>query len=443
VEGGVGTVMGTVTVPIVCTNNLYTIGGTVSGLAPFQQVTLTDNGSDNLTVSANGSFTFASKLFYKDNYSVQVTGQPAGENCTVQMGAGTVPGTSNVTSVVVSCLTVPPENAYVIDNGGPTVALFNMNAGLLTASPSAMAIAPTGMNPLSIALDPLDHYAYVANQADGPPGTLSEFSINPDGSLSPLSTATIAAGTGPQFVAVSPNDNAVYALNGPDATVSQYALGAGGLLSSLNPSTVATGADAAANPLAMAINSTGAFAYVVNQGDNSVTEFSMAVNGALTAVATTPTGNGPNSVALAPNGLYLYITNATDNTVSQFSIAGGALTALSEGPIATNTGASPTWVVVDPTSTYVYVADNGNNISEYTITGDGSLAANATAASIGTGATPTQLAFDQTGAFLFSAENSGNVDEYALDPTTGALTLEGTVSAGSNAVAIATAYLPR
>jgi len=443
VEGGVGTVTGTVTVPIVCTNIPYTIGGTVAGLAPFQQVILTDNGSDHLTVTANGRFTFASKLFYDDVYSVQVSGQPTGENCTVRTGTGTGPVTSNVTSIMVNCRTVPPENAYVINNGGPNVALFNMNAGQLTASRSALATAPTGNNPLSIALDPLDHYAYVANQADGPPGTVSEFSINPDGSLSPLSTATIGAGTGPQFVAVSPNDNAVYALNGPDATVSQYTLGARGQLSRLSPSTVATGADASANPIAMTINSTGAFAYVVNQGDSSITEFSMALNGALTAVATTSTGNGPNSVALSPNGRYLYVTNATDNTISQFSIAAGALTALSEGPIATNTTASPTSVVVDPTGTYVYVADNGNNISEYTITRDGSLAANATAGSIGTGATPAQLAFDQTGAFLFSAENTGSVDEFALAPTTGALTLEGTVSAGSNAVSIATAYLPQ
>ena len=38
----------------------FTVGGTVSGLSGT--VVLQDNGGDNLSVSANGSFTFATAL---------------------------------------------------------------------------------------------------------------------------------------------------------------------------------------------------------------------------------------------------------------------------------------------------------------------------------------------------------------------------------------------
>jgi 6-phosphogluconolactonase (cycloisomerase 2 family) len=459
VEGGVGTVMGTVTVPIVCTNNPYTIGGMISGLAPFQQVVLTDNSNDTL-LTANGTFTFKKFLFYQATYSVQVTAQPTGETCTVQSGTGSgTVGTSNIASVVVTCLTTPPENAYVVNSGGPNVAVFNINGGQITPSPSANASATTGTNPLSIAIDPSFHYAYVANQSDGPPGDISEYVISPvDGSLSPLSTPTIPSGvtTGPQFVVVSPLGNAVYALNGADGTISQYTLGTGtGILAPMSPATVPADASAStppnpsANPSAMAINSTGTFAYVVNQGDNSVSEFSIAPSGALTLVTTTSTGMGPNAVAISPKGDYLYVTNALDMNISEFSISAGALTLLTQSPAGIPN--TPTSIVVDPTSTYVYVGDFGDvvgdsgNIDEYTIDGsNGSLTANSGAVNIGTSAVPNQLAFDQTGKFLYSADNNGNVDQFALTPLTGVLAAEGTYtpSSGGNATAIATAYFP-
>jgi 6-phosphogluconolactonase (cycloisomerase 2 family) len=463
-EGGSGTVTGTVTVPIVCTNNPYKIGGTVTGLSPFQNLTLADtvtgNNSATLKVTADGSFTFPDPLNYNNTYSVTVTSQPAGENCTVHSGTGTVVTTA-VSNITVTCRTTPPQNAYVVNNGSSpgNVALLNMNAGQLTTSPSANQSAATGANPLSIAIDPTFHYAYVVNQGDGPPSDISEYTISSvDGSLSPSnnSNTPIAAGNGAQFVAVSPSGNAVYVLNGTDGTISQYTLGAGtGILAPMTPATVPTDASAStppnsnAIPIAMAINSSGTFAYVVNQGDSSVSEFSIASgSGALTFVTATMTGNVPNAVAISPNGDNLYVTNANDMTISEFSISAGVLTLLTQSPAGIPN--TPSSIVVDPTSTYVYVGDSGNNtgnsgnIDEYAITRSGSLTANTGAGNIATSAPPNSLAFDQTGKFLFSADNNGNVDEFALNPLTGVLVSEGTYSSpsGGNAMSVATAYFP-
>ena len=65
-------------------------------------MTLLDNGTDSLTVTANGTFTFKTALASGATYSVTVGTQPTGETCTVTNGSGTV-GTSNVTNVAVAC----------------------------------------------------------------------------------------------------------------------------------------------------------------------------------------------------------------------------------------------------------------------------------------------------------------------------------------------------
>jgi hypothetical protein len=82
----------------------YTVSGTVSGLSGT--VVLQDNGGDNLSVTANGSFTFATPLASGTAYSVTVKTNPSGQTCTVTSGSGTV-GTANVTNVAVSCANVP------------------------------------------------------------------------------------------------------------------------------------------------------------------------------------------------------------------------------------------------------------------------------------------------------------------------------------------------
>ena len=57
-SGTVGT-KNVTTVKVTCVANKYTIGGTVSGLNSGTSVTLSDNVTDLLTVTANGTFTFA------------------------------------------------------------------------------------------------------------------------------------------------------------------------------------------------------------------------------------------------------------------------------------------------------------------------------------------------------------------------------------------------
>ena len=82
----------------------FTIGGMVTGLGLGDSVVLQDNLGDDLTVAADGTFTFLTALSSGAIYSVTVSTQPASpaETCTVTSGKGTV-AAADVTGVMVAC----------------------------------------------------------------------------------------------------------------------------------------------------------------------------------------------------------------------------------------------------------------------------------------------------------------------------------------------------
>jgi hypothetical protein len=109
VTGGTGTMAGAnvTNVQVTCATSTFAVGGTLSGLAASSSVVLQNNLGDNLTRSANGSFTFATSVASGAAYSVTVLtnpSSPVSQTCTVTNGSGTV-GTAPVTSVQVTCVT--------------------------------------------------------------------------------------------------------------------------------------------------------------------------------------------------------------------------------------------------------------------------------------------------------------------------------------------------
>lgn len=81
----------------------YTVGGSVSGLVGSGLI-LSLNGTANLPVAANGSFTFPAGFTSGTAYSVTVSAQPSSpaQTCTLANASGSI-GASNVTNVLVSC----------------------------------------------------------------------------------------------------------------------------------------------------------------------------------------------------------------------------------------------------------------------------------------------------------------------------------------------------
>ncbi len=91
----------TYTIAVTRLTPTYTIGGTVSGLTG--ELTLQNNGGDDLAINADGDFTFATPIDDGSTYSVTVASQPAGQECTVTNGSGELAG-ADVTDVSVECV---------------------------------------------------------------------------------------------------------------------------------------------------------------------------------------------------------------------------------------------------------------------------------------------------------------------------------------------------
>ena len=84
-----------------------------------ETVTLQDNNGDNLAVSMDGSFTFATPLVSGAAFHVTLFNFPLNLMCGVTAGSGTI-GNGNVSTVVVMCL---PAGPHAIFLGGTVTGL--------------------------------------------------------------------------------------------------------------------------------------------------------------------------------------------------------------------------------------------------------------------------------------------------------------------------------
>ena len=119
VSGGSGTIGGAnvTSVSVTCGVNNYTIGGTTSGLVGTGLV-LQNNAGDDLSVTTNGVFAFATPVHGGDAFAVTIKTQPTApvQTCVVSQGSGTA-ATANVTTITVACTT----NTYAV--GGMVTGL--------------------------------------------------------------------------------------------------------------------------------------------------------------------------------------------------------------------------------------------------------------------------------------------------------------------------------
>ena len=130
VTSGGGTLAGlpVTNVAVSCVNNQYTVGGLLSGLVAGDTVVLQNNSGDDLTVAADGAFTFAISLTNAAPFAVTVLTQPAApsEICEITNGTGTVQA-ANYDKAGVVCTT----DAFSVGgqltglNSGETIGLQN------------------------------------------------------------------------------------------------------------------------------------------------------------------------------------------------------------------------------------------------------------------------------------------------------------------------------
>lgn len=424
----------------------YMIGGSVSGLAVNESLTLANNGGNLQKVTSDGNFTFAALVSPGASYRVTVATQPAGQSCSVSGASGTNV-MADVSTVTLTCSNLP-QYAYVVNNGANSLSQYSIAASG-TLVPLTPPTVPTGNSPESVTVDTTHHYVFVTNLGDN---TVSQYIIQANGTLAPNAPALAPTGTSPWAFAVDMLGSWAYVVNKVDQSVSQYSIGADGVLQTPVFAPASTGSA----PWNITVTPNGKFAYVSNHGffpnlGTTVAQYSLtAGNGAL-APLSTPTatsGNGPSGIAVDSTSTFAYVADLGDGTVSQYSIAdGGELASLT--PAVVNAGSQPVYVAIDPSNQFAYVANftpgtppaaaPRGTLSQYTRDAAGHLVAMATA-SVPTGVGPLWIAFDPFGHFVYVVNSiDASVSVYSIGPG-GALQAVGTVAAGAGAFAIATTY---
>lgn len=109
------------------TTTYYNVNATVSGLAATTSFVAQNNGGDNLSVTANGTYTFSTTLASGSPYSVSVLAQPSGQTCSVTNGNGTM-GSANITASITCTANSPSADlcSGVANTGKSLVAYSNL-----------------------------------------------------------------------------------------------------------------------------------------------------------------------------------------------------------------------------------------------------------------------------------------------------------------------------
>jgi len=240
---------------------------------------------------------------------------------------------------------------------GSTVAALTPISGF---GPPNGHTDPTLNFPDWILIDRTGSFLYVINNTNNTAaGTISQYSIGADGSLSPLNPATVPAGNGttnaPFYGTIDVNGNLFVAnlgnaLGDPE-TVSGYKITATGQLSSLGPD-VMTGATTAINVLTSPVAN---YLYVLDQdsaGNGQVFAYSYTIGASsftLTPIGSPiATGNTPDGMAIDPTGSLLAIDNFGLNpgpptgsislyTVTPSGASAGGLTAANPASVPAGT----------------------------------------------------------------------------------------------------------
>jgi len=343
--------------------------------------TVVNGGAGLLFVTAQANTTIS---VYSVNLS---TGQLSQNGNSV--GTGAAPSAIAITPAI--------DAIFVANSGSNTISSYSITSGSLAA---ASGTAKTGSIPMGLAIDPGGKFLFVANQGSSNVSVFSISGTGLTAVAgSPFTTVPAGLsypnGTLPTALAVSNSGKFLYVASQLADFVSAFSINStSGALTPLGVPFYNVGA----SPSGLAISPNGGFLYVANAGSASdnISVFSICDNvinscsnpnspdGTLKEIAGSPfpAGLGPVAIAFDLNFNFAYVVDEGSNTVSQYSYGtgDGVLTPLSPATISTGTtpvsiavrvGATGTNIgntTTNPTD-YVYVANNGSgSISTYTLT---------------------------------------------------------------------------
>lgn len=396
-----------------------TIGGTVSGLSGSGLV-LRNNGGDNLTITGNGAFTFATSVSDGGAYAVTALSQPTNpsQTCTITNGGGNA--SANVTSVAVTCATDTFNVTATVTGLTGTGLILGNNADRVTANSNATFSFDT---PVASGA----RYNVVVESAPTPAQRCTVADGNGIVGNADVEVAVTCAGTFPTFA---------HGLNTADGTLTSYLVDAttGQLRPRMN---VKTG-DSPVTALTYKPANGKQFSYVLNNGSDNISAFVVnARSGELNEVAGSPfatAGDAPTLLVLHPKLPVVYATNEGGASIAAFAINSntGALTSL--GTVAT--GTTPRSFDIDASGRFAYVAAPGSSeLFTYAIDQMTGALSEVTSSRAAIEPAFGGVALERNGKYLYVFNPTpGSISAFALDSATGVPTaLQGSpIAAGEN-----------
>lgn len=255
-------------------------------------------------------------------------------------------------------LAVDPSGRHLFANGSDSFAEFTIGSDG-TIQPNPVPTIEPGTDPGGMAFTPDGQYAIVADVN----GAVESYRVDVNGAMTLVDT--LPSTGAPASVAVAPSGSFAYVTLFDDDMVSAFGLSPSGALTS-GPSAATDGY----NPMAIAISPQG-FVYCGNANSGTVAAFATnSSSGALTALNSYSAAGDLIAIALDPTGTYAYVIH--NNVVSQFMIDATTGALSPNGPDVSSVQ-YPARLVVDPSGKFAFVAAYSGTVSQFTIDSNGRL----------------------------------------------------------------------
>ncbi len=233
---------------------------------------------------------------------------------------------------------------YVGNSISDDISVFSIDASTGALTAVAGSPFPIGLSPLNMQVSPSGGLLYVTG-GGSPTGTVEVFSIN-QGFLTPLApNTTFPTGSDPFGLVIASSGGFLYTANYLDNSISEFTINADGSLTELSGSPIG---ETFVAPVALLIDKSGAYLYVANQGSANLAAYSIGSDGTLALLTTSPftTGAGPGTMASDPSGKYLFVGNQSTSVIQSFSLASstGTLTSVATYSVP----GTPTSIAITP-----------------------------------------------------------------------------------------------
>jgi 6-phosphogluconolactonase len=269
----------------------------------------------------------------------------------------TLAGTSYTLGTTPSALAATPNGAflYVATIAGSVFVYTIGTNGVLTLGNSGLPVMQA-LYPTWMTIDPSGNWLFVVSKSSP---QLLIFQINTsNGVITQTSQGTILLSSGnPTQVYVTPNNQYVYIGLGPGGTDGFTFSSSTGVVSGKIHLAPLTGA----SDNSFAADNNSAYLFVGEAG-SGIRSLTIGTGGSLQEVTGSPFASqlGPQSIVVDPTNTYVYVANRTANVITGYTLGtGGTLTPLSTSPFAT--GSLPNAMSLDSTGKYLFVVNSGGS----------------------------------------------------------------------------------